>query len=118
MSDEITVAMVMAPPEGDEETPTIDTMIEQTSKTIRESGQDFQTLQRQHRTVDHLPAEMLKVRYREKDSGKDWMEEILFIDGPDNEIYSVALKCSPQNLARMEKVLAGVLNTWKLPEAP
>ena len=72
---------------------------------MREGGQNFETLQRQQRTVDHKPAQMLKVRYREKATGHDWIEELVFIEGPDEEIYSVALKCAPENLARLEPVL-------------
>jgi hypothetical protein len=83
---------------------------------MREGGQAFETLQRQQRTVDHNPAQMLKVRYHEKATDRDWVEEIVFIQGPDREIYSVALKCAPENLARLEPVFAGVLDSWVLPE--
>lgn len=114
--DEITVALVTPPAEGDEEPVSLDVMIEQASKTVREGGQAFETLQRQQRTVDHKPAQMLKVRYREKATDRDWVEEMVFIQGPDGEIYSVALKCTPENLARLEPVFAGVLESWVLPE--
>lgn len=114
--DEITVALITPLPEGDEEPVSLDVMIEQASKNMRESGQAFETLQRQQRTVDHKPAQMLKVRYREKATVRDWVEEMVFIQGPDGEIYSVALKCLPENLARLEPVFAGVLETWVLPE--
>ncbi len=114
--DEITVAMVVPPPEGDEEAVSLDGVIQQAANGLRESGQSFETLQRQQRTVDHKPAQMLKVRYREKSTEHDWIEELVFIEGPDNEIYSVALKCAPENLARREPVLSGILESWKLPE--
>jgi hypothetical protein len=114
--DEITVALVMPPSEGDEEPVTLDGLIEQASKSIREGGQTFETLQRQQRTVDHKPAQMLKVRYHEKATDRDWVEEMVFIQGPDGEMYSVALKCSPENLARLEPAFAGVLESWVLPE--
>ena len=114
--DEITVALITPLSEGDEEAVSLDVMIEQASKSMREGGQAFETLQRQQRTVDHKPAQMLKVRYHEKASDRDWVEELVFIQGPDGEIYSVALKCSPENLARLEPVLAGVLESWVLPE--
>src|ERR1022692_5107172 len=118
--DEITVALILPPSEGDEEPMTLDSLIEQASKSMREGGQTFETLQRQQRTVDHKPAQMLKVRYREKATDRDWVEEMVFIQGPDREIYSVALKCAPENLARLEPVLAGVLDSWVLsePEPP
>lgn len=114
--DEITVALVVPPPEGDEEPVGLDSLIEQASKSMREGGQAFETLQRQQRTVDHKPAEMLKVRYREKATDRDWIEQLVFIQGPDGEMYSVALKCSPENLARLEPVFGGVLASWVLPE--
>src|SRR5208283_112509 len=114
--DAITVALVVPPPEGDEELSGLNGVIEQATSGLRESGQDFQTLQRQQRTIDQKPAQMLKVRYREKASGHEWIEEMVFIEGPENEIYSVALKCSPQNLERLEPALTGVLASWSLPE--
>ena len=114
--DEITVALITPLSEGDEEAVSLDVMIEQASKSMREGGQAFETLQRQQRTVDHNPAQMLKVRYHEKATDRDWVEEIVFIQGPDREIYSVALKCAPENLARLEPVFAGVLDSWVLPE--
>jgi hypothetical protein len=114
--DEITVALITPLSEGDEEPPSMDVMIEQASKNMREGGQAFETVQRQRRTVDHKPAQMLKVRYHEKATDRDWVEEIVFIEGPDREIYSVALKCAPENLAHLEPVFAGVLDSWVLPE--
>jgi hypothetical protein len=113
--DAITVALVLPSPTGDEESTGLDGVIERASSGLRENGQDFQTLQRQERTVDHRPAQMLKVRYHEKTNARDWIEEMIFIEGPDNEIYSLALKCSPQNLVRLEPVLNGVLAGWTLP---
>jgi len=112
---EITLAMVAPSPEGDEEGPGLNGIIEQAMAAMREAGQNFVTLQRQERTVDHQPAQMLKARYREKATGHDWVEEMIFIQGPENEIYSVALKCAPQDLARLEPVLKGVLESWTLP---
>jgi len=114
--DEITVALVVPPSEGDEEPVTLDGIIEQASKSMREGGQAFETLQRQQRTVDHKPAQMLKVRYHETATDRDWVEQMVFIQGPDREIYSVALKCAPENLARLEPVFAGALASWMLPE--
>ena len=114
--DEITVALITPLSEGDEEAVSLDVMIEQASKSMREGGQAFETLQRQQRTVDHKPAQMLKVRYHEKATDRDWVEEIVFIQGPEGEIYSVALKCSPENLARLEPLFTGVLESWMLPE--
>ena len=114
--DGITLAMVAPPPQDDEEPLSLDSIIARTSSAMREGGQNFVTLQRQQRTVDHKPAQMLKAQYHEKSTNRDWIEELVFIQGPDNEVYSVALKCSPQNLARLEPVFTGLLGSWTLPE--
>ena len=118
--DAITIALVVPSPEGDEEPVGLNGVIELATSGLQKSGQSFETLQRQERTVDHQPAQMLKVRYREKSSGRDWIEAMVFIEGPGNEIYSVVLKCSPQDLARLEPALNGVLASWTLlaPESP
>lgn len=115
--DAITIALVVPAPEGDEEGPGLNGIVEQSSTAMREAGQNFVTLQRQERTVDHKPAQLLKVQYKEKDSGRDWIEELVFIEGPENEIYSVALKCAPQNVTKLEPAFAEVLRSWTLPEA-
>ncbi len=114
--DEITVAMVAPPTEGDDEGIGLNGVIDQAAAGMRDAGQNFQTLQRQQRTVDAKPAEMLKTRYREKRTGRDWIEELVFIQGPNNEIYSVALKCAPDHAFRLEGMLGEVLRTWTLPD--
>jgi hypothetical protein len=114
--DEITVALILPPSEGDEEQVSLDGLIEQASQSMRQAGQSFETLQRQERTVDHKPAQMLKVRYHEKATDRDWIEQMVFIQGPDGEMYSVALKCSPENLTHLEPAFASVLESWMLPE--
>lgn len=114
--DNITVAMVAPPTEGDDEGIGLNGVIQQASAGMRDAGVNFQTLQRQERTVDAKPAEMLKAQYRDKATGRDWVEELVFIEGPDNEIYSVALKCAPDHAFRLELVLTEVLRTWMLPE--
>lgn len=112
--DVITVAMV-APPSEDGGLG-LNGIIEEAAKGMRDAGQDFQTLRRQVSTVDAKPSELFKAQYREKSTGHDWIEELVFIQGPDNEIYSVALKTSPQNAARLEPVFTEILRTWMLPE--
>ncbi len=113
--DEITVALV-APSGESGEGPSLNNVIDQATTAMREAGQNFETLQRQERTVDHNPAQMLKTRYRENSTGRDWIEELVFIQGPEDDIYSVALKCSPDHLSRLEPVLKQLLASWTVPQ--
>jgi len=117
--DEITVALV-APSGENGEGPSLNSVIDQATTAMREAGQNFETLQRQERTVDHKPAQMLKTRYRENATGHNWIEELVFIQGPEDDIYSVALKCAPEHLSRLEPALKQVLASWTLlqPQGP
>jgi hypothetical protein len=114
--DEVTVALVIPPPEGDEDPVSIDQAIEKAVSSVREGGQSFETLQRQRRKVDDKPAELLKLHYVDKSNGREWIEELTFIEGPESGIYSVALKCAPSSLARMEPLFVRIVESWKLPE--
>jgi len=115
--DEVTVALVIPPPEGDEEPVTVAEAIAQAVSSVRKSGQDFETLQRQQRTVNDKPAELVKLHYTEQATGHEWVEELVFIEGPDSEIYSVALKTAPATLPTMEPLFQRMVESWKLPEA-
>jgi len=114
--DEVTVALIIPSPTGDEDAVTIDQAIGQAVSSVRQSGQAFETLQRQQRTVDDKPAEMVKLRYAEGSSKREWIEELVFVEGPESEIYSLALKCAPASLARMEPLFLRIVNSWSLPE--
>jgi len=114
--DEVTVALVIPPPEGDEDPVSIDQAIEKAVSSVREGGQNFETLQRQRRTVDGKPAELVKLHYIEKSTGREWIEELIFVEGPESEIYSVALKSGPSSLARMEPLFVRIVESWKLLE--
>lgn len=114
--DEITAGLVVPAPKAGADPVTVDQLIEQTMASLRDQGQNVQTVQRQVRTVDGTPAQLLTLHYQEKGNGHDWIEKLALIEGGDGEIYSVALKCSPQSLSRLESVLSSVLHSWKLPE--
>jgi|SRR5271169_2159929 len=114
--DEVTVALVIPPPDSDGDPVSIDQAIEKAVSSVRESGQNFETLQRQRRTVDGKPAELVKLHYIEKSTGRVWIEQLIFVEGPESEIYSVALKSGPSSLARMEPLFARIVESWKLLE--
>ncbi len=115
--DEITVALVAPPPAESGQGPTLDSVIDKAASAMREAGQNFETLQRKELTVGGDPAQMLKARYRENSTGHDWLEELVFIQGPEGEIYSVALKCAPEHLARREPAMKEVLGSWTLQDS-
>ncbi len=114
--DAVTVALVVpASQAGD--AMNLDKVIDSAVSSVRESGQNFETLQRQRRRVNDNPAQLVKLRYTDKSNSREWIEEVVFIQGPDSEIYSVALKCAPASLASLQPLFSRIVDSWKLPEA-
>jgi len=116
--DSVTVALVVPPPQGDDQPVTIDQAIRRAVEGVRQSGQSFETEQRQHRTVNGHPAQMVRLRYVEQATGHAWTEKLVFIEGPDSAIYSIALKCATDSLPRMEPQFARIVDSWNVPQAP
>ena len=114
--DTVTAALVIPPPQSSADAVTIDQVIEQAVARVREGGQGFETLERQRRRVDGKPAQLVKLRYVEMTSGREWIESLVFIEGPDAEIYSMVLKSAPASMARLEPQFWHILNSWTLPE--
>jgi hypothetical protein len=114
--DEVTAALVIPSPQSAADAVTIDQAIEQAVSRVRESGQGFETVERQRRRVDDKPAQMVKLHYVEKLGGREWIEELVFVEGPEEEIYSVALKCSPSSLIRLQPAFSRIVDSWSLPE--
>ena len=114
--DEVTVALVVPPPHSGADAVTIDQLIEQAVSSVRASGQSFETLERQRRRVDGKPAQMLKLHYADKADGREWIEELVFVEGPDAEIYSLMLKCAPASASKIEPAFSHIVDSWTLPE--
>ncbi len=112
--DVVTVAAVELPTMEDGAALSIDQIIDAAMSNMRAGGHNPQTLQRQQLVVDTLPAEMIKVRYHDKESARDWIEQLVFIDGPDQEIYSLSLKAQPGSIDRLQPAFDGIVQSWKL----
>ena len=113
--DEVTVALMVPPPEGDEDSMSIDQAIEKAVSSVRSSGQNFDTVQRQQRSVDGNPAQVVKLHYVDKSTTREWIEDLVFVQGPASEIYTLALKCAPESLARMEPLFSRIIDSWNIP---
>jgi len=111
--DEVTVATIVPAPGDGQLSTSVEQVIDTATNNMRASGRNPATLQRQERTVDSLPAQMLKIRYHDEDSGRDWIEEVVLIEGPQQEVYSVALKAQPATLSTLEPAFAAILRSWK-----
>jgi hypothetical protein len=112
--DEVTVTNVIPPPAENQPPLNIDQVIQTAMMNMRADDHAPTTLQRQERTVAGLPAQMIRIRYHDEPSGRDWIEQLVFIEGPDQQIYSVALKGQPGTISRLEPAFDSILRSWKL----
>ena len=96
------------PPAGNER-PTFDELIGVVLESMR-PGVHPQTLERKQMVVDEMPAQFLKLKYVEE--GQPWIEEIVLIDGED-VVYSMALRCTPEELPSYEPIFREIAGTWK-----
>ncbi len=112
--DEVTVAAVVPPPSEGQAASSIDQIIDTAMKNMREGGRNPITLQRQQLTVEGLPAQRIRIRYHDVPSDRDWIEELVFIEGPAQEIYSVALKAQPATIAGLAPAFDDIVRSWKL----
>jgi hypothetical protein len=108
----ITATDLPQPPAG-KERPTFDELIGVVLESMR-PGVHPQTLERRQMAVDGLPAQFLKLKYVEE--GRTWIEEIVLIDA-DDVVYSLALRCTPEELASFEPIFKEIVGTWRAVES-
>jgi len=92
----------------------IDEVIDRAMAGMRAAGHIPATLERQRRTVAGVPGQMIRVRYHDEATARDWVEQLVFAEGPEQEIYSASLKTQPADLARLQPEFERILRTWRL----
>jgi hypothetical protein len=110
----VTIAATDLPqPTAGKERPKFDELIGLVLESMR-PGVNQQTLERRQLEVDDLPAQFLKLKY--VDEGRTWIEEIVLIDGED-VVYSMALRCTPEEAPSFEPIFKEIVGTWKAVES-
>jgi hypothetical protein len=112
--DEVTVAAIVDPSADAQPPLSIDQVIATAMTNMTAGGHAPTTLQRQERTVAGLAAQMIRIGYHDEPSGREWIEQLVFIEGPDQQIYSVALKAQPGSIGRLEPAFEAIVRSWKL----
>jgi hypothetical protein len=116
--NQITVAALPSADEDREESDVpadLDETLRRLLDTMKEGTKTFETQQRRTEMVDELPAQFMKVHYIEQgEKGREWIEEITFIQSPDNVIYSVALKSAPSAVTQLEPAYKAIVNSFQV----
>ena len=113
--DEITASVTDLPdPEKGKERPSFDDILSVALKGL--PGTNVQTLQRTEMELHGRDAELVKVSYDDKETGKPWIEEIVFIDD-ELAIYSIALRATPDDAPGLEETFRKIVASWRPSEA-
>jgi hypothetical protein len=114
--NEITVSVTDLPePEKGKERPSFDDILSVSLQGL--PGNNVQTLQRAEMTLHGRDAELVKVGYNDKETGKPWVEEIVFIDD-ELAIYSIALRATPDDVDALEETFRKIVATWRPSDEP
>jgi hypothetical protein len=92
----------------------IDEMIDSAMNNMRAAGHIPATLERQSRMVAGLPGQMIRLRYHDDATSRDWVEQLVFAEGPEQEVYSASLKAEPSDFERLQPAFESILRSWKL----
>jgi hypothetical protein len=117
---QLTVAAIDVPPQKDSNgaaatAPSLDALVD-IVLTPDGSFTSSETLRRTHLILNGGDAEIVRVRLHDDVSKSEAIEEIALIEGNEGLVYSIALRCTPQEFARLEPVFQKAAHSWRIKE--
>jgi hypothetical protein len=117
---QLTVAAIDVPPSKDAggspgSAPSLDALVE-IVLTPDGSFTSAETLQRTHLIINGADGEIIRVKLHDDAKQTDAIEQIALIVGNEGLVYSVALRCAPQDFARLEPVFQKAAHSWRVKE--
>ncbi len=92
-------------------TPSLDSLVE-IVLTPDGSFTSSETLQRTRLILNGSSAEVLRVLLHEEDAATT--EAVALIEGDEGLVYSIALRCAPQDYTRLEPVFQRAIHSWRI----
>jgi hypothetical protein len=108
----LTVAAIDVSPQQNGSAPSLDSLVE----TVLTPGGSFtsETLQRTHLLLNGSDAEIVRIHENDEASKTDLVEAVALIEGNDGFVYSIALRCAPQEFTRLEAVFQKAAHSWRI----
>jgi hypothetical protein len=114
---QISVAAIDVPPQKPNGAPpSLDSLID----IILTPDGTFTSSETQQRTrllLNGADAQILRVKLHDEATNADTIEEVALIEGEDGLVYSIALRCAPQDFARLEPVFQKAAHSWRIKPA-
>jgi hypothetical protein len=73
-----------------------------------------ETLQRTRLLLNGANAQILRVKLRDEAQQAEIIEQVALIEGEDGLVYSIALRCTPQEFDRLDPIFQKVVHTWRI----
>jgi hypothetical protein len=73
-----------------------------------------ETIQRSHLLLNGADAEIVRVRLHSADGQGEAIEELALIDADEDMVYSIALRCSEEELPRLDPIFQKAAQSWQL----
>ena len=74
-------------------------------------------LERSRLLLNGANAQIVRVEFRDAAGNPNAVEEVALIEGDDGLVYSIALRCAPQDFDRLEPVFQQAAQSWHLQTA-
>ncbi len=112
---QLTVAAIDVPPAKDSNgaAPSLDTLVDMVL-TPGDSFMTSETLERKRVVLNGHAAEIVRVKLHDKTNQSEAVEEIALIEGEEGLVYSIALRCNPEDFERLEPVFQKAAQSWQL----
>lgn len=110
---QLTVAAIDVPPQKDGSAPSLDALVE-IVLTPDGSFTTSETLQRARLVLNGSNAEVIRVRLHDDAKSTETIEAVALIEGDDGLVYSVALRCAPEDFTRLDEVFQKVIHSWRI----
>ena len=73
-----------------------------------------ETLQRSHLLLNGADAEIVRVQLHNDADKSEAIEAVALIEGDEGLVYSIALRCAPEDFARLEPVFQKAAHSWQI----
>ena len=114
---QLTVAAIDVPPPKPGSSPrTLDELIE-IVLTPDGTFTSSETLQRTHLLLNGADAEIIRVRLHGDADKPEMIEEVALIEGEEEMVYTIALRCAPAEIDRLDPVFQRAARSWHIKTA-
>jgi hypothetical protein len=110
---QLTVAAIDVPAQKNGAAQSLDSLVD-IVLTPDGSFTSAETLQRTRLLLNGSEAEILRVQLHDTAHQADSNEAIALISGDDGLVYSIALRCAPQDFPRLEPVFQKAAHSWHI----